>query len=209
MSHRLRRTFSGLCVWRAALALTFLIACGDDKPTAPQTGRLVVTVRFDGGAAKALAPPPRLARMALMVLTAADEILASEDLTFDSSTGTWDGEAEVDPASDLTVRVQGFARGTLYYDGEKTDVQVVSGEGTFVTVTLFKMNQEVTADFTVGPTDIITAGETITVDASGSEDTHDRTEVLDVRWDWDGDGIFDTAFSRNQQVTHTYQEPGV
>lgn len=39
---------------------------------------------------------------------------------------------------------------------------------------------------------------------SGLEDGNDYT----VRWDWEGDGIFDTEYSASRTRSHKYEEPG-
>lgn len=46
------------------------------------------------------------------------------------------------------------------------------------------------------------------VDASGSWDTEDPTSKLEVRWDWEDDGTFDTAFSATKTAAHAYSREG-
>lgn len=63
-----------------------------------------------------------------------------------------------------------------------------------------------TAAFTVSPM----TGDTSTVfhfDASGSTDIEDATADLQVRWDWEDDGAWDTAWSTTKTATHTYMIP--
>ncbi len=43
-------------------------------------------------------------------------------------------------------------------------------------------------------------------DASGSTDAEDPVSALKVRWDWDGDGNWDTEFSKTKLYTHSYPE---
>ena len=38
------------------------------------------------------------------------------------------------------------------------------------------------------------------------EDLHDAADSLQVRWDWDGDGSFDSGWSYGKEFTHTFQE---
>lgn len=45
-------------------------------------------------------------------------------------------------------------------------------------------------------------------DGTASRDDEDPAEDLRVRWDWNGDGDFDTQYSSNKIVTHRYDEVG-
>jgi hypothetical protein len=44
----------------------------------------------------------------------------------------------------------------------------------------------------------------LTVDASSSSDQQDPAERLRVRWDWEGDGVWDTPWSTIKTATHQY-----
>ncbi len=46
------------------------------------------------------------------------------------------------------------------------------------------------------------------VDASASTDPTYATSQLQVRWDWQNDGTFDTAFTTTKTALHTYASPG-
>jgi PKD repeat protein len=68
-------------------------------------------------------------------------------------------------------------------------------------------NEPPTASFTVSPA----TGNTTTafsVDASGSTDPEDLPASLEVRWDWEDDGTWDTAWSTTKTATHTYGAEG-
>jgi len=45
-------------------------------------------------------------------------------------------------------------------------------------------------------------------DASGCQDEEDATEDLQVRWDWESDGTWDTEYSVNKEASHAYTVPG-
>lgn len=45
-------------------------------------------------------------------------------------------------------------------------------------------------------------------DASGSSDDYDMAEMLEVRWDWDADGAFDTDWSREKRAAHVFDGHG-
>lgn len=46
------------------------------------------------------------------------------------------------------------------------------------------------------------------VDASACTDAEDRVEALQVRWDWESDGMWDTPWSATKIADHTYSSPG-
>lgn len=63
------------------------------------------------------------------------------------------------------------------------------------------------ANFTVSPS----SGDTNTVfqfDASSSTDTEDALDVLQVRWDWENDGTWDTAYNTTKTVSHSFSSNG-
>jgi parallel beta-helix repeat protein len=49
---------------------------------------------------------------------------------------------------------------------------------------------------------------TYAVDASGCWDPNDPLSLLEVRWDWNGDGKWDTPWSTNKTAEHRYSKPG-
>lgn len=51
-------------------------------------------------------------------------------------------------------------------------------------------------------------GETVTFDASQSSDAHDASNILQVRWDFNGDNVPDTAWSTNKTATYVYSNIG-
>jgi len=64
-------------------------------------------------------------------------------------------------------------------------------------------NTAPTANFEINPE----TGNTQTVfsfDASYCSDEEDETSVLQVRWDWENDGTWDTGFSTTKTATHKY-----
>jgi len=63
------------------------------------------------------------------------------------------------------------------------------------------------AAFTVTPT-VGNLTTTFQVDASASSDAHDPPSALQVRWDWEGDGVFDTEWNGTKVAQHLYGEAG-
>ena len=63
------------------------------------------------------------------------------------------------------------------------------------------------AAFSVTPA----SGDTSTIfqfDASSSSDAEDALSLLQFRWDWNGDGTWDTQYDSNPQAQHTYPDEG-
>ncbi|MCA9733813.1 PKD domain-containing protein, partial [candidate division KSB1 bacterium] len=64
-----------------------------------------------------------------------------------------------------------------------------------------------TASFTISPTSGTTA-TTFQFDASGSTDNEDSSSELQVRWDWENDGNWDTDYSTDKIASHQYGSDG-
>jgi uncharacterized protein (TIGR02145 family) len=60
-----------------------------------------------------------------------------------------------------------------------------------------------TADFTVSP-DVGTTQTLFQFNASGCHDEEDDEDDLEVRWDFDGDGTWDTDWSTDKMASHQY-----
>ena len=68
-------------------------------------------------------------------------------------------------------------------------------------------NEPPKASFTVSPL----SGSTETqfeFDASACTDEEDETSTLEVRWDWENDGSWDTDWSSNKTINHKYNSEG-
>ncbi|RME81749.1 MAG: hypothetical protein D6775_12800 [Caldilineae bacterium] len=70
-------------------------------------------------------------------------------------------------------------------------------------------NTPPTADFTIDPPQGV-AGTIFFFDPSPSSDNEDSLAWLSVRWDYDGDGVWDTTWLNpgNGPSWHTYNAPG-
>ncbi len=60
------------------------------------------------------------------------------------------------------------------------------------------------AAFSVSPSEMKPAGTVITFDASGCTDNKDDPSKLQVRWDFENDGIWDTPFTTEKKATFRY-----
>jgi hypothetical protein len=69
-------------------------------------------------------------------------------------------------------------------------------------------NTPPTAAFSVNPTTGIT-DTVFSFDASSSSDPEDPTSALEVRWDWDDNGTYDTTWSTTKTATHTFTTFGL
>jgi hypothetical protein len=64
--------------------------------------------------------------------------------------------------------------------------------------------------FTVAPAqDSVMVGQAALFDASGTTDNESPVSRLAFRWDFDGDGVFDTPFAGSPAATHAYAWPGI
>ncbi|MBM3288245.1 MAG: hypothetical protein FJY88_12990 [Candidatus Eisenbacteria bacterium] len=68
-------------------------------------------------------------------------------------------------------------------------------------------NTAPTASFTASPS-AGTTSTTFQVNASGSSDAQDAVSVLQVRWDWENNGTWDTPWSTTKTASHLYATPG-
>jgi parallel beta-helix repeat protein len=68
-------------------------------------------------------------------------------------------------------------------------------------------NTAPTAAFTVTPTSGFTS-TLFSFDTSGCSDTEDPVSALQVRWDWETDGLYDTDWSTTKTASHTFTTTG-
>lgn len=93
------------------------------------------------------------------------------------------------------------------YPATTKTVRVNAGVTTFLDWALVSANTPPTATCTLTPK----SGTTTTsfaVDASACCDAEDQASTLQVRWDWDGDGVWDTTYDTTKTATHTYPAAG-
>jgi len=133
------------------------------------------------------------------------------------ATGSSDNE---DPTNSLEVRWDWNNDGTYdtNYSTNKTATHQFLTFGTYsirlevkdsggltnsTTKNISLSNTAPTASFTFDPPSGTTA-TTFTFDASGSTDNEDDTSLLEVRWDFEGDGTWDTNYSTSKTANHQY-----
>lgn len=74
-------------------------------------------------------------------------------------------------------------------------------------VTVYFGNTPPVALFTINPV-LGFKDTTFTFDASDSHDIEDIKDSLRVRWDWNGDAVWDTPFSKQKLAYHKYEDAG-
>ncbi len=74
-------------------------------------------------------------------------------------------------------------------------------------VSVSDLNTPPVADFSINPTSGL-VGQTITFDATLCSDKEDSLDLLEVRWDWNNDNIYETLWSSTKVYTNTYAEAG-
>jgi len=91
----------------------------------------------------------------------------------------------------------------------KLEVKDTDGltDTTSTQITVTSQNTSPTASFTVSPT-LGTLDTVFQFDASGCADNEDQTSALQVRWDWENDGLWDTDYTTTKTETHQYSTEG-
>ena len=118
----------------------------------------------------------------------------------------WEGDGQWDTDWSFSPTVE---RRYVGWGNFTTRMEVRDSRGAIdrAEVRLFVENSPPVAQFAVGPS----AGDTATTyqfDASTSFDLSDPPDSLQVRWDWEDDGAWDTPWSGARTETHRYQDPG-
>ena len=115
-----------------------------------------------------------------------------------------DGEFDTEFSTQKTVWHR-FARPRLY--DVTVQVKDTASSTARATKSVLVENMRPFACFTVSPT----AGTVVTefsFDASCCVDAEDGTDALQVRWDWDGDGVYDTPFGFEKVAYQSFWEVG-
>ena len=147
-------------------------------------------------------------------------ISTTTTVNFDASTVS-DPE---DAVADLQVRWDFDGDGTwdTNWDTDKTASHTYASQGTYVVKMKVKdtdgatavVTHSVTVDNSCGNTppvaafdwdpSCVTTSTTVHFDASGVSDNEDATADLKVKWDFDGDGTWDTQWSTQKTATYQY-----
>ncbi len=127
--------------------------------------------------------------------------LASFNLSYPGGGNYWSDYAGTDlyhgPGQNISGP-DGFGDTPYSWYGDTLDYYPIVGD--FV-------NYAPVASFTYDPLDPA-GGFVYSFDASSSSDGEDPSDLLEVRWDWDGDGTWDTDWSDDLTVEHTFDASG-
>jgi len=117
--------------------------------------------------------------------------------------GTWD----IDWRASNDATHQFASAGTYSVKLEVRDSQGWTNV-TFRSVTVTGSgNTTPVASFTVNPT-TGPLGTNFSFDGSGSTDAEDAASALQVRWDWENDGTWDTGYSTTKTANHVFSSAG-
>ena len=115
--------------------------------------------------------------------------------------GTWDTEFVTEKTAHHTYATPGTK--TIRLEVRDTG----GATGTTTRQVEVSSNRAPTASFTVDPP-VGEAGTEFLFDASGSSDSEDDVAQLEVRWDFEGDGLWDSEFTLEKTVSHGYDSLG-
>ncbi|MBU1018756.1 S-layer homology domain-containing protein [Patescibacteria group bacterium] len=142
---------------------------------------------------------------------------SSENSSYDASEFRWDFEGDgifdTDWSNDETVDHKYGLTGEY-----EAILQVKNSDGytdeARITITIAETGLAPEAKFTVtsdshlADSDVGTTATEFTFNASSSSDDEDYSSQMEVRWDYEGDGDFDTTFADTKLAYHQYFEPG-
>ena len=105
---------------------------------------------------------------------------------------------------DYTVPTAAVTGSTITLIAKAYDNNTPAGVGQSQPVFLDVRNYPPAADFTATISDALE----VTLDATSCSDNETPLADLEVRWDWESDGTWDTAWSTTKVLTHTYALDG-
>jgi len=145
------------------------------------------------------------------VLLTWDEVTGVDGYNVYRSTTSGSGFVQINTAivSEAVYNDTSVVNGiTYYYYLTAVKGLKESAPSTEVNATPSTGNHLPVARFTVYPLsgDVLTA---FTFDASSSSDLEDAVGLLEVRWDWENDGTWDTVWSTTKAAAHQYSSNGV
>lgn len=211
MSFRLSPSFSRYADWRV-LCTAALIAgltglhCAPTDPLSTPTasGGLVVHLTLPNGVTTFPTAKAVITRVRLQITGEGMEPL-------DTLLAVRDGLAEARiagiPVGRRTVAA-GLedAQGTQLWQG-RTEVAIQADRFAAAVIALSRVDDTPPALEAIDIPPSLQAGAPIRLVVS-AEDVHDATDSLQVRWDFDGDGAFDTDWSYAKEQSHAFTSPG-
>jgi PKD repeat protein len=117
-----------------------------------------------------------------------------------------DGVYDTGYSTEKIVKHQFTVSGTYVVVLEVTDTEGFIGTFTR-SIVIRDPNQPPVADFSINPPSGTTETRFI-FDASACRDLEDSLELLEVRWDWDIDNVYDTGFTTEKKLEKIFPVPG-
>jgi len=162
------------------LLTLFYLSCSDNPTDSEKTGAIEGRVRdYNSGG------------------SISDASITTDPATYSVTTNSL-GDFEITGVNPGSYSVTASKEG---YKTNSVNVAVTADNST--STIIFLISATPTALFTVDPP----SGDTLTIfnfDASGCTDNEDSLSVLQVRWDWENDGNWDTGYSTTKTATHQY-----
>ena len=194
--------------FKLLLCAVLLASCDTSPLETMHQGQIEMTVSFKNTkhpSITTLNKAGAINRMAVRVIDSEGNQITSVNLNKEGT--DWIGTIEVEPGTGLTIQAEAYESGAKpQYLGLRSNVSVLAGESTNVDIVLNRLAP--TPCFEITP-DSGTTTTTITFDASCSTDPQDSSDELQVRWDFDGDGVYDTPYSTDKTTTHQYNSAGI
>jgi hypothetical protein len=192
-----------------------LAGCGDDddnNPAAPDTtppARVTDLAASTAGSSITLtwtAPGDdgNVGTAASYGIRYADAILTADG--WDAATAVASPPAPQTAGSAETLTIDGLATQTVWYFALKAEDEA-GNTSPMSNVAASDGNEPPDACFTVTP-DTGTTSTLFAVDASCSSDDRTPAADLEVRWDWEGDGTWDTDWTTTKTASHQYATAG-
>lgn len=116
----------------------------------------------------------------------------------------YDGSWEIDWSKDKVVTWQFTSIGDYLIHMEVRDTHMLLNDTSLVVHVAYVAP---VASFVVSPT-TGRSSTSFVFDASSSSDLDDGSEALEVRWDWENDGTWDTTWSTSKVATHSFSTDG-
>ena len=180
------------------------LGCDRDKSSGPgPTGAVQLTAMVPTLALQAGVPGKAVVKEARVRLFGPK--MEDRILTIAVAGGEAKGQVDDVPVGQVTVELSLMEEGEIPLWQGSAQVEVKKGQTADATIELQRAGDEPPqVDFQYSPE----AGQPGTefVFTAHVSDRHDHTDALQVRWDTDGDGAFDTDWSEAKELHHAYGE---
>ena len=130
------------------------------------------------------------------------ELYGKAEVEYKVVSNSLDWGVSVGLATHAGVKAEIFHKSLVDFKSTIFEIEEIILEGQ-----VGNFNEEPVANFTITAEEKVT-GQEIIFDASSCTDKEDPLSDLEVKWDFDGDGTWDTEFSTDKTATKIFSEPG-